>query len=257
VPLLILVVLLAATAWRDRLVRFLTCMLVLIMVASLGPVVYLQGRPVANLPWGSLYNLPIVRDAWMSRLMIFAFLALAVATAMWLSRPPSWTVSLRWLLAAVIVANVAIEAFPVPRRQISVPAFISTGQYSSRLSPSEIVLVISNVSNAGLLWQAESGYHIRIAGGFFNEGFVEHGLARRGDLPPAVAGLVSPAPASVKAFEAYIKRGKVGAILVDARNKPGWARIFPQLGLVGHRTGNVIVYPTGGCRTCHVPLTQS
>ena len=254
VPLLILVVFLAATTWRNRLVRFLTCMLVLIMVASLGPVIDVQGRPLVNVPWGSLYNLPIIRNAWMSRLMIFAFLALAVATALWLSRPRSWSAWLRWLLAAVIVANVAIEAFPAVGSQLSaVPAFVSKGRYHSWLRPDEIVLVVSKIHNAGLLWQAESGYQFRIAGGFFNEGFVEHVIPAHRDLPQALADLVvSRKPATVNAFEAYIKRSKVGAILVDARNKPRWARLFPKIGLVGHATGNVIIYPTHDCRACHV-----
>jgi len=258
VPLLILVVLLAASTWRNRLVRFLTCMLVLIGVASLGPVVYLQNRPVANLPWGGLFNLPIVRDAWTSRLMIFAFLALAVATALWLSHPPSRSMWLRWLLAALIVVNVAIEAFPTLGSQISaVPAFISAGQYRSQLSRGEIVVVVSKIRNSGLLWQAESGYQIRIAGGFFNDGFVGHVPDRLADLPPAIAGLVSRNSASVTAFETYIRRSKVGAILVDAGNKPGWARLVPRLGLVGHEVGGVIVYPTDGCRACHVPQTRA
>jgi hypothetical protein len=35
-------------------------------------------------------------------------------------------------------------------------------------------------------------------------------------------------------FEAYIKSNKLGAIPLDDRNQPRWARIFPQVGLVGH-----------------------
>ena len=255
VPLLILVVLLAMRTWRNRLVRLLTCMVVLICIASLGPVVYVQGRPLVRVPWAGLYNLPIVRDAWMSRLMVFAFLALAVATALWLSRPPSWSAWLRWLLGVLVVANVAMEAFPTLGSQVrAVPAFISTGQYRSRLSPGEIVLVVSKIPNSGLLWQAESGYNFRISGGFFNDGFI-NGFSLRPDLPQAVVGLETLDPASVTAFEAYIKRDKVGAILLDAINKPRLDRHSPfsRIGLVGHEVGGVIVYPTDGCRACHVP----
>ena len=42
----------------------------------------------------------------------------------------------------------------------------------------------------------------------------------------------------------------VGAILLDASDKPAWVGIFGKVGLVGHTTGGVIVYPTNGCRTC-------
>jgi len=257
VPLLILAVLLAVTSWRNRLVRLLTCMLVLIILASLGPVVYLQGRPEARLPWAALFDLPVVRNAWMSRLMIFAFLALAVATALWLSRPrsgPAWRKwlfpSLRWLLAALVVASVVIDVFPATRHQLTpAPAFISSGQYRYRISPHEIVVVVSAIPNAGLLWQAQSGYNFRLSGGFFNEGFG----STYTDEPLAVAGLQRRNRALVAAFVAYIKRDKIGAILVDAGHEPGWARLIPRVGLVGHLIGGVIVYPTDGCRACSVP----
>jgi hypothetical protein len=254
VPLLILAVLLAVTSWRNRLVRFLTCMLVVIILASLGPEVYLKGRPEARLPWAALFDLSVVRNAWMSRLMIFAFLALAVATALWLSRARSqstwgeWLTGLRWLLAALVVAGLVTDVFlPLRSHVPAVPAFISTGEYRSQLSPGEIVVVVSKIPNAGLLWQAESGYNFRLAGGFFNDGF-DHG-----DEPAAVAGLERRNPALVAAFEAYVKRDKIGAILLSAGHLPGWARLIPRIGLVGHRTGGVIVYPTDGCRTCYVP----
>jgi hypothetical protein len=256
VPLLILAVLLAITNWRDRLVRLLTCMLVLIILVSLGPVVYLKGRPEARLPWAALFDLSVVRNAWMSRLMIFGFLALAVATALWLSRPRSqstlgrWLLpGLRWLLAALVVASVAADVFlPIRSHIPAVPAFISTGQYRSRLSPGEIVVVVSKIPNAGLLWQAQSGYRFRLAGGFFNDGFGSYS-----DEPPAVGGLQSRNPASVAAFEAYVKRDKIGAILVDAGDPPGWARLIRRVGLVGHLIGGVIIYRTDGCRACYVP----
>jgi hypothetical protein len=256
VPLLILAVLLAVTSWRNRLVRLLTCMLVLIILASLGPVVYLQGRPEARLPWAALFDLPVVRNAWMSRLMIFAFLALAVATALWLSHPRSLSTwrqwlfpSLRWLLAALVVVSVVIDVFPAKRNQLTAaPAFITSGQYRFHLSPGEIVVVVSGIPNAGLLWQAQSRYNIRLAGGFFNEGFGSFS-----DEPPAVAGLQRRNYALANAFVAYVKRDKIGAILVDAAHEPGWARLIPRVGLVGHLIGGVLVYPTDGCRACSVP----
>jgi hypothetical protein len=256
VPLLILAVLLAVTSWRNRFVRLLTCMLVLIMLASLGPVVYLHGRPEARLPWAALFDLSVVRNAWMSRLMIFGFLVLAVATALWLSRPRSRSTSgrwllpgLRWLLAALVLASVAIDVFIPIRSQIpAIPPFISTGQYRSQLSPGEIVVVVSRVPNAGLLWQAQSGYHFRLAGGFFNDGF-----GSNSDEPPAVAGLQSRNPALVRRFVAYVRHEKIGAILLDAGYHPGWAKLIPRIGLVGHKIGGVIVYPVDGCRTCFVP----
>jgi hypothetical protein len=254
VPLLVLAILLALVNWQSRLVRFLTCMLIFITVASLGPVLYLDGRPVATLPWGGLFDLPVVRNAWMSRLMVFAFLALAVATAQWLAGSARLQRLTRWPLAVLVIAAVALNAFPaLPSASSTVPAFISSGQYRSELSPGEIVVVVSNVSNAGMLWQAQSGFYMRMAGGYVNMGYDRPADLRLADLPLPVQDLLHATPASVESFEAYVRSNKVGAILLDARQEPPrWAGIFARVGLAGHLVGNVIVYPTYDCRTCRV-----
>ncbi len=251
VPLLVLAVVLAVTGWSSRLVRFLSCMLVFIMVASLGPAVYLEGHRVVGLPWAALYHLPIVRNAWPSRLMLFAFLALAVGTALWLADPAKrrWA---RWPLAVLIVAAIGLDAAPISVKARTVlPAFISSGQYRRDLSAGEIVAVVSKVGNAGMLWQAEAGFYMRLAGGFINAGF-NHGS----DLPEPIQNLAQPTPAYVAQFEAFIKDDHVGAILVDARHEPGWAGIFQRVGLVGHRIGDVVVYKTNGCQSCH-PMSSA
>ncbi len=87
IPLLVLVVMLAVFDWQSRLVRLLSCMLVIIVVASLGPVLYVEGRARTVLPWAAFFHLPLARNAYPLRLMVFAYLVLAVAVALWLARP--------------------------------------------------------------------------------------------------------------------------------------------------------------------------
>jgi len=247
VPLLVLVILLAVSGWSSRLIRFLTCLLAFIIIASLGPELYVAGHPVVGLPWGSVWKLPILRNAYPSRLMLFAFGVLAVATAIWLAGPAK-RVWARWPLALLVVAFVALDTptFGV-NQHTSIPAFISTGQYRRDLAHGEIVVVVSRVGNAGMLWQADTGYYYKLAGGYINQS-----LSRRTDLPIAVQALSHATPASVAAFESYIRHARVGAILLDAGHEPAWVGIFWRVGLVGHRRGNVIVYQTSGCRTCRL-----
>jgi hypothetical protein len=243
----VLVILLAVSGWSSRLIRFLTCLLAFIIIASLGPELYVAGHPVVGLPWGSVWKLPILRNAYPSRLMLFAFGVLAVATAIWLAGPAK-RVWARWPLALLVVAFVALDTptFGV-NQHTSIPAFISTGQYRRDLAHGEIVVVVSRVGNAGMLWQAETGYYYKLAGGYINQS-----LSRRTDLPTAVQALSHATPASVAAFESYIRHARVGAILLDAGHEPAWVGIFWRVGLVGHRRGNVIVYQTSGCRTCRL-----
>ena len=262
VPLLVLVLLLAVTSWSSRLVRFLSGMLVFIVIAALGPDLYLEGHRLGALPWGLVWRLPILRNAYPSRLMLFAFVILAVATALWLAGSRragaspgtgrAWRTWARWALAALVIAFVALDTPAIPGGDhTTVPTFISSGQYRRDLSRGEIVVVVSGVGNAGMLWQAESAFYLRLAGGFINAG-----LSHRTDLPEAVQDLAHATPRAVTAFEAYIRADHIGAILLDTSREPRWVGIFWRVGLHGHLLGQVIVYPTDGCRACR-QLSQS
>ncbi|HUC21786.1 MAG TPA: hypothetical protein VMA73_03705 [Streptosporangiaceae bacterium] len=248
IPLLLLVVLLAVTRWSSTMVRFLTCMLAIIIVAAIGPVLYLEGSRTWTVPWARVFHLPLVRNAYPLRLMLFAYLVLAVATAVYLAAPARrvpWTWA-RWSLAVLVVASVGLDTLPIKdTTYTSVPKFISKGDYRRQLSPGEIVVVVSEVGNAGMLWQAQSDFYMRIAGGYINAG-----LARRTDLPLSVQDLSSATPDRVAKFEQFVRTGHVGAILLDAGHEPKWVGIFWRMGLKGHRIGNVIVYKTDGCRSC-------
>jgi len=247
IPLLLLALLLAVTRWSSKIVRFLTCMLVLIVVAAFGPDVYLEGKQVARLPWAGLWNLPFLRNAWASRLMLFAFLVLAVATALWLAAPGWRTAWLRWSLAALVIASIAADTLPLDLTTgTTVPRFITSGQYRRQLAPGEIVIVVSNIGNAGMLWQAQSDFYMRISGGFINAG-----LSHRTDLPRQVQELAHATPAYVAQFERFVKSHHIGAVLLDESNEPQWVGIFRRVGLVGHITGGVVVYPTHDCQACH------
>jgi hypothetical protein len=249
IPLLLLAVGLALFAWRSRMTRFLTVMLVVILVASLGPAAYVEGKKFAVLPWHRVWTLPILRSAFPSRLMVFAFLILAVMTALWMAGPRWWHWA-RWPLAAVAIAVIAadIPAFGITPSG-DVPKFISAGWYRHQLWPRETVVVISQVGNAGMLWQAESNFYFRLAGGYVNAV-----ITPRTDLPLAVQNLNFATPLYVEQFGAFIRRADVGAILVQADAPPRWIGIFSKLGLQGQLVGGVLLYRTNGCRKCHLVL---
>jgi hypothetical protein len=228
-------------------------MLAFIVVAALGPGLYVEGTDVASLPWAGLWRLPIVRNAYPSRLMLFAYLVLAVATALWLAGPARRVPWARWTLAVLVLAFIALDTPTMgvaPRT--TVPTFISSGQYHSQLSPGETVVVISDVGNAGMLWQAQSDFYMRIAGGYINQA-----ITRGSDLPSPVQDLAHATPARIARFEEFVKARHVGAILLDARHEPLWVGIFRRIGLAGHRTGDVVVYPTNGCQSCRSPAQVS
>ena len=253
IPLLLLAVLLAVTSWSSKLVRFLTCMLVVIIAGAFGSVLYVRGTAVASLPWAALWRLPIVRNAYPSRLMLFAYLALAVATALWLAGPARRIPWARWSLGVLVIAFIALDTPTISvEPHTTVPTFISSGQYQRQLLPGETVVVISDLGNAGMLWQAQTDFYMRLEGGYINQA-----ITRRSDLPAPVQNLAHATPLAIAQFERFVKADHVGAILLDARHEPLWVGIFRRIGLRGHRIGQVVVYPTNGCQSCRLPAQVS
>ena len=252
IPLLAVVVLVAVSYWSSRIVRFLVCMLAFIIVAALGPALFVAGHQVFRLPWAPLWDLPILRNAYPARLMLFAFLALAILVAMFLAGPARRLAWLRWPLAGLVALFIVLDTVPIDvTPHGTVPAFISNGTYEHKLSRGEVVVVVSSIGNAGMLWQAQTGFYMRLAGGYINAG-----LNTRTDLPMPVQGLASATPASVAAFERYVRSDHIGAVLVDLKHAVRWDGIFWRMRLRGHIIDNVIVYQLDGCRTCRA-LTRA
>jgi hypothetical protein len=168
-PGLLAVALLAvASQWRRPAIRFLAAGLVVVMVASLGPRLHVAGVSTIPLPWRAVGVLPFVRYALPARFMLYAFLILAILTAVWLAVPgkgPPWA---KW----APVALAAVLLFPnlggnFWRRTVDTPAFFTTGAYRSALRPEENVLVIPFGDRGdSMMWQAQSGFYFRMPEGY-------------------------------------------------------------------------------------------
>ena len=245
IPLLLLALACAAFCWSRRITRFLAVMLIVVIAGALGPALYVGGRRVTGLPWASLFQLPVVRGAFPSRLMVFAFLILAVMIALWLASPARrWQAQLaRWALAVLAVAAVTADVPALSINRSGTPAFIAAGQYRTYLAPGATVVVASTRGNAGMRWQADADFYFRLAGGFVNRAF--NGDT---DLPPPVAHLAHHpvTPASISSFHQYVTTDKISAILVDARSAPEWSWKLRRVGLHplenGRPIGGVIIY---------------
>jgi hypothetical protein len=258
IPMLVLLILFGVFTWSSRLARLLVITFLVIIVLGLGATFNVTKQALFPLPWGGLWNLPIASSAETSRFILFGFLVLAIVVALWLAAPArsrlAWAG--RWGLAvlalAVVFANTATlaegvvppvqftPAFASLKPTDELPPFITDGLYRQYLTPGEIVVVLSQRGNAGMLFQAETDFYFRIAGGFINAS-----LTPVDAVPQQVELLSHPNKARIKRFEAWMKATDLGAIVVERAWSERWMYVFGRLGMRGTTVGGVTVYRPG------------
>lgn len=241
IALLVAAMAVAATKWSSKTVRYLTVMLVVSFVAALGPAVRYDGVVEFKFPWARLWYLPIVRSSFPSRLMVFVFLVLAVMTAVWLTGPSRWQ-WLRWIVVWFGIVSIATNGGQLGVHQApGVPSFIASGQYKQYIEPGSTVVVIStHIGNAGLLWQADSDFYFRLAGGYLNEAIASSSMP----LPVIellTHGMNQP---DVNQFRSFVRAAKISAILVQDGSMHAWSAIFTSMHMRYVRVGGITLYRT-------------
>jgi hypothetical protein len=253
--LLGIVLALAVFTWSSRLTRLLVILFVLVIALAAGPSPVVGARQFGPLPWAKLWYLPFARSIEPLRFMIFANLVLAMIVALWLatSSTSRLLTASRWILGLGAVAAIIATVPAIPRGDVlpagaasaavrptnALPAFISSGLYRDYVRPGETVVVVSDRGNAGMLFQADTNFYMRIAGGFINRTF-----SGSTGLPAPVIQLRHPTAARERQFRAYVRQAGVGAILVERAWEAHWMHIFSRMGLRGTLVGGVIVYRT-------------
>jgi len=262
-PLLVILVLLAVFGWRRRVIRFLAVGFVVVVAFAAGPNLIVDGNSLFWLPWGVMWNWMFLRSAEPIRFILFGYLALSMALALWLATVDTNRLARagRWVLAVVALAAMFANlptfaevvvppqpknwtpAIPSLQPANALPAFFSEGLYRRYLTPGEIVVVVSHRGNAAMLFQADTGFYFRIDGGFINAS-----LSRVDALPPPVAAISVLTPANKLGFQQYIQTSGVGAIIVERAWSEEWMYNFADLGLKGVNVGGVTIYDTGNLK---------
>jgi hypothetical protein len=257
-PMLLLLLAFAVVTWSSKLTRLLVVTFAAVIVLSVGPVLVIGGKHAFTLPWSGLWNLPIARSVEANRFILFGYLVLAIVLALWLAAPVRSRLLLaaRWGLAVLALAAMFANlptfaevvvppaqthtpAVPSAQATDALPAFITDGLYRRYLKPGESVVVLSRRGNAGMLFQADTDFYFRNAGGFINAS-----LNGGNAVPLPVALLSDPSPAKERDFFRYVHEAGVGAVIVERAWSEKWMYVFGNLGLRGTTAGGVTVYYT-------------
>jgi hypothetical protein len=169
VPLIALAVVTTVVFWRRRdVVRVAALLAAIVMLLSLGPHLHVNGRVTSiPMPFKLLSPIPLVHNMFPARLMVHAFLMVAVLVAVALDA--ALRNSSRW--RPVAVGGVVLALVPlVPRLQFPAtdpvtPAFFTTSAVE-RIPKGSVVLIAPFARDSStsdpLLWQVGADLRFRM-----------------------------------------------------------------------------------------------
>jgi energy-coupling factor transporter transmembrane protein EcfT len=163
-----LAILAAVFLWRHRReprARLIAIMLAVIMIASLGPILHVNGRAVAMLPWALAEKLPLIRYALPVRFAVYAFLIMGMLMSLFLADPTraGGGVLVIWVFAALLPNPLLL----LHASRYEEPAFFTRGIYRTFLKRGANVLVVPfGISGPSMLWQADTAMYFNMTGAY-------------------------------------------------------------------------------------------
>jgi hypothetical protein len=167
----------AITEWRRRWARALLVFIGICILFAMGPTLWVGGHSTIPLPMSILRKLPLLQQAIPSRIIVFAYLGVAVVVATWLAAARGRGVWIR--VGVVLVAiTLGIPAIQIPPWHMpdATPAFFTDGSYRSLITAGETVLVIPRQAAQPMSWQATADFWFRMPNGYV--GITTQGVTR-------------------------------------------------------------------------------
>jgi hypothetical protein len=227
--------------WREPVGKFLTILLVVIVIASIGPALHVAGREGMWMPWALAMRLPLISIALPIRFMLYDSLIIAVMLAMWLATSSARTIT-KCVAAGVILLSIA----PNPSAsfwmsKLEIPAFFTDGRYAKELSPREIILPLpfSQKGNC-MYWQVASDMYFRMAGAW--TGVTPFEFQRMPIVNYFYGGI--DLPEAGDQLKTYLARFDVDAIVADptGTNFPIFQQTLASLNIAPAKDHGVWIY---------------
>jgi hypothetical protein len=239
-PVLVIVAWFGLRQWRTPSGRFLVASFLVAAVAALGSWLTVDGHRLTQLPWLHLSMRPLFDNATPARFTVFSALAAAVIAATWAASTRTRR-SLRVALAALAVAAVAPNlAWRDWAHTPRIPALFATPLYRTYLHKGETILPLpQGALGDSLLWQVDSGFWFRIAGGY-----ISPAIPPPYTHPPAVQRVVAndlPPKITSASIRRFVELKDVTAVVLDDRNAGTWKAVLAPLARP-QSVGGVLIY---------------
>lgn len=222
--------------------RMLIAMLLIVAVATMGPLLHFNGRALLPLPWLFATAVPVLNNALPARFTIYLFLLLAVIAAFWLKCREGFAAG-RWILGGAALLSI-FPALPMTSyvARDDLPAFFEQGLYKQYIAANENVLILPfGASGYALLWQAEGNFYFRIPQGRLIASAIPPAFARW-PIVQALADDDPYIPGYATQFAAFLGSHDIRTVMVDPGDEKRFLRLFE--GAPWHRStvGGVVLY---------------
>jgi hypothetical protein len=245
-PALVMVAWFGWQRWRTPAGRFLLASFAIAVIAAFGSALHVHGRRIVVMPWTLIADLPLFNNVITARFAVYVSLAAAVMSALWAAstRAPHWArLALPALAVLALLPRVGwMEYHHAPDN----PRFFADRLDRECLRPGENVLVLPYGKNAdAMLWQVETGFRFRMAGGYISAG-VPKSYDRR-SVRQLVANTVPSRGA--RDLLALADAMDVSTILVQEKHAKPWRSILKEVARP-RLVGGMLLYPLRGslCR---------
>lgn len=235
-----------AAVWsRRHRGEFMPKLLIAVVAAScilaVGPFLQVGGHPVLPMPWLLVEKLPLIKSALPVRLVMYAFLSLAVIFTMWLCDPLTGSIEKVVGTFATLIMLMPNPAASFWASRAPLPAFFRDGSSSRLLISDDIVLPLPfGQKGMSMMWQAASGMNFRIASGLTGIQPIE---VRRWPVVNVFFG--SPdLPQPDLQLKAFIANLGITAIVVDASDDhvSQWKQLLSSLDITPQEVSGVLLY---------------
>lgn len=166
VPLIIILVLYAIKEWKSKRGKFLVIMLSIALLFSFGPYLHITAANTKiPMPWLVFSKLPFIGKALPLRLMLYAYLFIAVISGFFVASLNK-NKGLNYLLLIIAIFSIIPTQFYFDGNT-HMPSFFLNGHYKRYIKKDSNVLILP-FSNFGysLAYQAYSRFYFRLAGGY-------------------------------------------------------------------------------------------
>jgi hypothetical protein len=247
-PLVLVLVSYFASGLSRPSTRALLIILLLLILCSLGPGLWINGiQTHVPLPWKLVDQLPLLRSALPIRFAMYVSLLAGVIAAMWLAEggPPLMRI-VRFSLAGIALLFLLPNQdglyrwiwTPVPAQPFFQPDNVATVLAPGR----NVILLPFGARGPGMFWQWQAGFRFSQAGGYFS--FIPAPEAAL----PAILELANdePGPSFAADMAALCLSHNVSAIIAGPEISPRLEAALRQLGWAYRYEGGVTVFLVPG-----------